>query len=147
MATKYALKYKEFDDIANVYGIVYIDIFTNEIVGTVLETNSMSDISYEIKNNIVCNKDYIPCICDEVVHLLAVRSDNLEFTDVNILLNMNNVTVCNIDFSTKYTPAVDIKQFIQLLISTTDEQGENFLHLTFSRPDFDDTTFILNKAY
>ncbi len=106
MTIKYALKHKEKHGITN---IRYNDIFTNKSIGCIINMQSNSDLAYEVENKIVCHGDYVNCICDDVARLLSARNDGLEFTDVNILLNMDMVTVCNIDFSTKYTPAIDIK--------------------------------------
>lgn len=141
---KYVYKREEIG--SNSYKYIYDDCFTDDQKVLYCDENDIfADVSFEAKYKLICSGDYVNAhtLKTHIIRMLRPRQDNMEFTDVNVLLLVDGVMSCNIDLSTKYLLVSDIEQFIHTLMTSTKDTGETDLQLTFTRPDIDINFFTI----
>lgn len=148
---KYVYKFKNINKANNTINYKYLDCFTGEtknIIGT--ENNPIFDLEFESKMKIVRNGEWVlntRYIDKHICSLMRTRQDGMEFTVVSIYLEQNDIVKCNIELSTAYMQVSSIIDFVETLINSTEDYGENVMKLVFSRPDIDVDFFVINVKY
>lgn len=148
---KYAYKFESINDSDNSTDYKYVDCFTGDSkTVTVGDDNPFDDLAFESKMKIFVSGEWLTTtsrIDAHIIKLMQAREDNMQFTDLSIYLKQDDIVKCDIELSIRYMTVTAICDFVQTLINSTEDYGENIMELCFSRPDTDVDFFVINVKY